>query len=380
MTTDPNTTQDTPADSAPEGAPAQAPDSEAAPVPARDSSETEQAAAAPTSLVEEANEADTAAEDSASEAADEAPETEPAEPATPQNAAERFFTTSAEGRTSDEEVAGAVEDVFGTTPPDSDEPSVSAAEKEYQAAMEAARTLGLGAETTKNIVDQEIEAAAKLVKKLGLDEPAEDKAKTVTDPFAEKVARPSVKEVEDDDDLMGPDIDDGRSWYVLNTYSGHENRVKTNLERRIESMDVAERIFQVVVPTEEELEIRGGQRRQVQRKLLPGYVLVEMILDDDTWYVVRNTPGVTGFVGAEKPHPLPREEVKSILLQMRVVEPRVRVGFEISDTVRVMEGPFLDFMGQVDEINLDKGKVRVLISMFGRDTPVELDFMQVEKV
>jgi transcriptional antiterminator NusG len=144
-------------------------------------------------------------------------------------------------------------------------------------------------------------------------------------------------------------------------------------------MDVAERIFRVEVPTEEELEIRGGQRRQVQRKLLPGYVLAEMILDDDTWYVVRNTPGVTGFVGSEKPHALPRAEVLGILKQMRQEAPRVRVGFETGDTVRVREGPFEDFMGQVNEINLDKGKVRVMISMFGRDTPVEVDLMQVEK-
>ncbi|MCZ6708517.1 MAG: transcription termination/antitermination protein NusG [Chloroflexi bacterium] len=178
------------------------------------------------------------------------------------------------------------------------------------------------------------------------------------------------------------DPGDGRAWYVLNTYSGHESRVEKNLDMRIRSMDVADKIFRVVVPTEDEVEIRGGTRRQVQRKLLPGYVLVEMILDDDTWYVVRNTPGVTGFVGTEHPVPLPTREVVDILKQMKkgTAEPRVRVGFEMGDSVRVMEGPFQEFMGEVDEINLDKGKVRVLISMFGRDTPLLLDFIQVEKV
>ena len=258
------------------------------------------------------------------------------------------------------------------------EPPLSAVEREYQAAMRAATALGMDLEIERAAVDKEVDAAERLVEKLGLDQPAPTAEAEAPVPL---VAESQVDEeaAKEEDDLLGPVPEDARSWYVLNTYSGHENRVQINLERRIESMDVAERIFRVVVPTEEELEIRGGQRRQVQRKLLPGYVLVEMILDDDTWYVVRNTPGVTGFVGAEKPHPLPREEVKAILRQMRVVEPRVRVGFEIGDSIRVMDGPFLDFIGQVVEINLDKGKVRVLISMFGRETPMELDFMQVEK-
>ena len=258
------------------------------------------------------------------------------------------------------------------------EPTLSAVEREYQAAMRAATALGMDLELERAAVDKEADAAERLVEKLGLDQPTPTaEAEAPVAPVAQsQVDEEAAKE---EDELLGPVPEDARSWYVLNTYSGHENRVQINLERRIESMDVAERIFRVVVPTEEELEIRGGQRRQVQRKLLPGYVLVEMILDDDTWYVVRNTPGVTGFVGADKPHPLPREEVKAILRQMRVVEPRVRVGFEIGDSIRVMDGPFLDFIGQVVEINLDKGKVRVLISMFGRETPMELDFMQVER-
>ena len=253
----------------------------------------------------------------------------------------------------------------------------SAAEREYRAALEAARALGLDAEATTPPASAEEEEAARLVSALGLDQSTDEPEETL--PVLDEPEEATDEEVEEDD-FLGPEPTDGRAWYVLNTYSGHENRVKENLERRSASMDVADRIHRVVVPTEEELEIRGGQRRQVQRKLLPGYVLVEMLLDNATWYVVRNTPGVTGFVGSDEPSPLPREEVKSILRQMRVVEPRVRVGFELGDTVRVTDGPFMDFMAQVDEINLEKGKVRALISMFGRETPVELDFIQVEKV
>ena len=253
----------------------------------------------------------------------------------------------------------------------------SAAEREYRAALAAARALGLDAESPTASESAEEQEAARLVSALGLDQSADEPEALLPTLDEPKVA---ADEESEEDDLLGPVPTDGRAWYVLNTYSGHENRVKENLERRSASMDVADRIHRVVVPTEEELEIRGGQRRQVQRKLLPGYVLVEMLLDNATWYVVRNTPGVTGFVGSDEPSPLPREEVSSILRQMRVVEPRVRVGFELGDTVRVTDGPFMDFMAQVDEINLEKGKVRALISMFGRETPVELDFIQVEKV
>ena len=150
-------------------------------------------------------------------------------------------------------------------------------------------------------------------------------------------------------------------------------------------MDMGGKIFQVVIPTEEEIEIREGQRRTVSRKLFPGYVLVHMIMEDDSWYVVRNTPGVTGFAGStsetdrSRPMPLADEEVSRILRQMNAAAPRINVGFKVGDAVRVTDGPFVDFVGQVDEINLDKGKVRVMVSMFGRETPVELDFLQVEK-
>jgi transcriptional antiterminator NusG len=182
-----------------------------------------------------------------------------------------------------------------------------------------------------------------------------------------------------------PGDDDGRHWYIVQTYSGYENKVQKNLDQRIKHMDMGDKIFEVVIPTEEEIEIREGQRRTVSRKLFPGYVLVQMVMDDDSWYVVRNTPGVTGFAGntsetdRSRPMPLADDEVARILRQMQTAAPRVNVGFKVGESVRVTDGPFIDFVGQVDEINLDKGKVRVMVSMFGRETPVELDFLQVEK-
>jgi len=178
-----------------------------------------------------------------------------------------------------------------------------------------------------------------------------------------------------------PRIDDGRRWYVINTYSGYEDKVKANLEHRIQNMDMQHKVFQVVIPQVDEIEIRDGQRRTVPRKIFPGYVLVEMIMDEESWYVVRNTPGVTGFVGSgHMPVALDEAEVKAILRQMRAEEPRIKVGFSAGQSVRIIDGPFIDFIGTVDEINLEKGKVKVLVSFFGRETPVELDFLQVERL
>ena len=172
-----------------------------------------------------------------------------------------------------------------------------------------------------------------------------------------------------------------KTWYVIHTYSGYENRVKTNLEHRIESMDAKDKIFQVMVPTEEEIEFKEGQRRTVSKKMFPGYILVEMKMSNESWYVVRNTPGVTGFVGSgNRPLPLEEGEVKSILKQMEAEAPRVKVGFQKGQSVRVIDGPFIDFIGIVDEINPGKGKIRALVSFFGREVPVELDFLQVEKL
>jgi transcription termination/antitermination protein NusG len=170
-------------------------------------------------------------------------------------------------------------------------------------------------------------------------------------------------------------------WYVIHTYSGYENKVKTNLEHRVTTMDVRDKIFKVVVPIEEVIEVKDGQRRTVQRKVFPGYVLVQMYMSDDAWYVVRNTPGVTGFVGSgNKPTKLRPDEVKAILKQAEAEVPRVKVAFSRGQSVRIIDGPFADFLGVVDDINHEKGKVRVLVSFFGRETPVELDFLQVEKL
>jgi len=175
--------------------------------------------------------------------------------------------------------------------------------------------------------------------------------------------------------------EDKKNWFVVHTYSGHEERVKKNLEQRIKVMDSGDDIAQIVVPAEEEVEVRGGQRRTVAKKILPGYVLVEMKMSDETWHIVRNTPGVTGFVGSGgKPTPLKEDEVSQILKQMEAETPRIKVGFKQGQSVRVTDGPFTDFVGIVDEISSGKGKVKVLLSLFGRETPVELDFLQVENL
>ena len=172
-----------------------------------------------------------------------------------------------------------------------------------------------------------------------------------------------------------------RYWFVIHTYSGYEERVKKSLEQRIKFMDSEDEIFQVVIPTEEEIEVRNGQRRNVTKKILPGYVLVQMKMTDQSWNIVRNTPGVTGFVSSgSKPVPLQEEEVNQILKQMTAEAPKVKVGFRKGQSIRVIDGPFIDFVGVVDDINAGKGKVKVLLSLFGRETPVELDFLQVEKL
>lgn len=172
-----------------------------------------------------------------------------------------------------------------------------------------------------------------------------------------------------------------RQWYVIHTFAGYEHKVKTNLEKRIASMGLADKVFRIVVPVEEQIEIKDGKKKTVKKKVFPGYVLVEMVLTDESWHAVRYTPGVTGFVGAgNKPVPLPESEVQAILQQVGVEEPRLRIDLELGEAVRVKAGPFEGFVGTVEEIDLQRGKVRVLVSMFGRETPLELDFTQLEKV
>jgi transcription termination/antitermination protein NusG len=207
-----------------------------------------------------------------------------------------------------------------------------------------------------------------------LDEAALAMDSLTTDQAAEEIVD-SISQEESE-----PGEDDGRSWYVVHCYSGYENKVRHNLEQRIETMGMKDRIFDVVVPTEEEIEVKEGKRRTVERRVFPGYILVNMILLEESWYVVRNTPGVTGFVGmGNQPTPLRPEEVAQIIKRMEAEAPRIKVTFKSGERVRIVDGPFNDFRGTVAEIDMERAKVRVMVNFFGRETPVELDFLQVEK-
>lgn len=178
---------------------------------------------------------------------------------------------------------------------------------------------------------------------------------------------------------MNKNVNESKNWYVVHTYSGYENKVKTDLEKRIESMEMEDKIFRIVVPIEEVVEFKDGKKKVTERKVFPGYVMVEMVVTDDSWYVVRNTPGVTGFVSSGvKPIPLEKHEVDMILSDMGMA--KKSADFAVGESVKVISGPFRDFTGTITDVNLDKGKLWVSISMFGRDTPVELDFHQVSKI
>jgi transcriptional antiterminator NusG len=182
------------------------------------------------------------------------------------------------------------------------------------------------------------------------------------------------------DELPPTETPEGPAWYVIHCYSGYENKVRHNLEQRIETMGMKDRIFDVVIPTQEEIEVKDGKRRTVERHIFPGYVLVNMQLTEESWYVVRNTPGVTGFVGmGNNPTALRPEEVSQIIKRMEAEAPTVKVTYKVGERVRIIDGPFNDFRGVVSEIDMERTKVRVMVSFFGRETPVELDFLQVEK-
>jgi len=225
----------------------------------------------------------------------------------------------------------------------------------------------------------------------GLVEVAVEQEEPVTAPDAEAPAETEaadsvdVEAVEEEpvpassDPFRGPG-----DWYVVHTYAGYENKVKANLESRIHTMQMEDKIFHVHIPMEDVMEIKGGKKQVVQRKVFPGYLLVKMIYDNDSWYVVRNTPGVTGFVAAgtgSKPTPLSRREVEKILaVKKEEVKPQFRLGFEEGDVVRIISGPFADFNGTISEINVDQSKLKVLVNIFDRETPVELGFDQVAKV
>lgn len=185
----------------------------------------------------------------------------------------------------------------------------------------------------------------------------------------------------DDPSLLDDNQGNEKYWYVVHCYSGYEYKVRHAIEQRIETMGMTDSIFDVIVPTEEEIEVKDGKRRTVERRVFPGYILVQMRMDEDSWYVVRNTPGVTGFVGmGNEPTPLRPEEVKQIMDRMSDESPKIKVTFKVGQKVRIVDGPFNDFIGEVADIDLDKTKVRVMVNFFGRETPVELDFLEVEKV
>lgn len=170
-------------------------------------------------------------------------------------------------------------------------------------------------------------------------------------------------------------------WYIIHTYSGHEGKVATALQQRVDSFGMKELIQEILVPTQEKIVISDGKKKTVRERLFPGYVMVKMVLANDTWAVVRNTTGVTGFVGAgARPTPLPQNEIDAILRFTRMEAPKLEVSFKEGETVKIIDGPFTDFLGKVEEIDEEKGKVKVLVSIFGRETPVELDFLQVSRL
>ncbi|MFH1193874.1 MAG: transcription termination/antitermination protein NusG [bacterium] len=173
----------------------------------------------------------------------------------------------------------------------------------------------------------------------------------------------------------------GRRWYAIHTYSGYEENVSENLKQRVESYDMQDKVFDIMIPTEKKIKIKNGKRRVVTEKIFPGYVLVDMVVTDDSWYMVRNTPSVTGFIGTgTTPTPLSEEEVKALQKRMGIDEPQYKIDVEIGETVKIVDGPFKNFEGKINEVDNERGKVKVLVSMFGRETPVELDFLQVKKI
>ncbi len=234
----------------------------------------------------------------------------------------------------------------------------------------------------ESVVEEEPEAVAAEAEEVSveLDAPEETEAEEAPSEEAEAAADMGEDEAPEAEVAVVAEEEDDRNWYVVHCYSGYENKVRHNLEQRIETMGMKDRIFDVVVPTEEEIEVKDGKRKTVERRVFPGYILVQMIMTEESWYVVRNTPGVTGFVGmGNEPTALRPEEVSQIIKRMEAEAPRIKVAYKTGQKVRIIDGPFNDFIGTVEEIDMERAKVRVMVSFFGRDTPVELDFLQVDK-
>jgi len=229
--------------------------------------------------------------------------------------------------------------------------------------------------------DENVSADASLPLNASVDEsqPSNSAKLEETEPSPTAQADSVPEEITTPVDSADPDPE-GSAWYVIHCYSGYENKVRHNLEQRIETMGMKDKIFDVVIPTQEEIEVKDGKRRTVERHIFPGYVLVNLELSEESWYVVRNTPGVTGFVGmGNTPTALRPEEVSQIIKRMEADAPTVKVTYKVGERVRIIDGPFNDFRGMVSEIDMERTKVRVNVSFFGRETPVELDFLQVEK-
>lgn len=292
---------------------------------------------------------------------DLAPELE-AEALIPESTAE-VEAVGSEGMSADTPLEGEAQPVEPDSPPIAEEPQTSFEQATSQPAASDALPEEISVEAYDlDVLDEAIEVLEE-VEAGGKDGPVKAEAE------AAEIAEVAYVEP-----------DDGRQWYVVHCYSGYENKVRHNLEQRIDTMNMKDKIFDVVVPTEEEMEVREGKRRTVERRVFPGYILVQMIMNEDSWYVVRNTPGVTGFVGmGNEPTPLRPEEVSQIIRRMEAEAPRIKVNYKTGQKVRIIDGPFNDFIGTVDNIDVDRAKVRVMVSFFGRDTPVELDFLQVEK-
>nr|AKQ03867.1 transcription antitermination protein NusG [uncultured actinobacterium Rifle_16ft_4_minimus_38826] len=261
---------------------------------------------------------------------------------------------------------------------DGDELADAVAQAAADADVQEAIADGAIAQALEETVEEAIEEAAEPVVVEAVEAPVEEVV-VVEDAPAPAAPAHEVEIVAGHDPFRGPG-----DWYVVHTYAGYENKVKTNLESRIHTMQMEDKIFDVHIPMEDVMEIKGGKKQVVQRKIFPGYLLVKMIYDNDSWYVVRNTPGVTGFVAAgtgSKPTPLSKREVEKILIvKKEEVKPQFRLGFEEGDVVRIIAGPFADFNGTISEINLDQSKLKVLVNIFDRETPVELSFDQVAKV
>jgi transcriptional antiterminator NusG len=211
--------------------------------------------------------------------------------------------------------------------------------------------------------------------------PSDSSSSEAVSPAAEIVELAKKTEQDGLEEAGLAEPDDERQWYVIHCYSGREQKVKDKLEGRIRSLGMEDKIFQVVIPTEDEMELRKGERRTVERRIFPGYLLVQMILDDESWYAIQDTPGVIGFVGmGDRPTPLRPAEVSGIMERMEAEAPKIKVSFEAGEKVRIIDGPFDGFIGMVDNIDMERATVHVMVSFFGRETPVELDFLQVERI